>query len=767
MVRYYPCCKVLLSCSVLILLFQTWSLPLYAQHSAGNTTSHHNKDTLRSIIDTTLKSAGTFAQLKKQQSVAKIKSGFGSMKNAWKWPPTDSVKIDMSNPFRNMLISKPFLRLNGGYVGYQFNYRSIIDTPFAEKNILQHQVSGQLRITVAGNFPFQINYRIRQSNSQFFRDMADVQATFNSAEFRNNLQNNLRGRLLAKTPQLKDSLLEKLYGLKKMDLANLEQALKNKFHPQKLIEANEVLRIPKYTWKLDLPDSVNQKHEDSLKKKAQVFLDQYTATKKRYDSLSNQVGSLKERYNANVQKINRFKQLVNGKWDELQTTRQWKNKMREYDMEDVPIQAKYRWLLGIRKFSIGRSPVNHSELTAKNLSVNGVNFEYNSWYYLAATAGMINYHFRDFVVNGYRKQPQYIYMLRAGIGRLEKNYFILSAFRGQKQLFRSDANGRSTIPITGISAESRWALNRTTWLTAEVAKSIAPDFRVNPVNNNTKFNFPDKDNRAIAFHLYSTIPLTGSRIEGFYKSTGANYQSFSSFTSNAAMESWYIKAEQNLFKRKLRLAGALRKNEFTNPFITQDYTSNTVFKSLTATLRIRKLPVVTVGYQPMSQYTKVDSLVIENRFQTLNATLYHYYTIRQLRMATTAMLNKFYNRASDTGFLYFNAVNSYVAQSFLFNSFTANIGASYTKNGQYTLQVLDGSIQPNIPKLGTVTVGIKINNLNRSVIKSGGYININLQVFKTDRLFISYEHGYLPGNYGQLARNEMGMVQFIKTFNFK
>jgi hypothetical protein len=665
------------------------------------------------------------------------------------------------------LVKKPAVRLHGGYVGYQLNYRSIIDTPFAEKDILQHQLIGQLRVTVAGNFPLQINYRFRKSNSQFFRDIADVQASFNAAEFRNNLQNGLRNRLLARIPQLKDSLLEKLYGLKKNDLAGLENKLNTAFHPQKLIEANETLVVPKITWKSDLPDSTNLIREDSMKKKAQGFLDEYANTKKRYDSLSNQVDSLKKLYTANLARINRYKQMANGKWDELQTPKQWKNKMREYDMEDVPIPPQYRWLMGIRNFSIGRSPVNHSELTAKNLSVNGINFEYNSWYYLAATAGMVNFRFRDFIINGQRRQPQYIYMLRAGIGRIEKNYFILSAFRGQKQLFRSDANGRSTIPITGLSAESRWALNRYTWLKAEVAKSMAPDFRVNPVNNNTKFRISDKDNRAIAFHLFSAIPVTGSRIEGFYKSTGANYQSFSSFTTNAALESWYIKAEQNLFKRKLRLAGALRKNEFTNPFILQDYTSNTVFKSLTASLRMRKLPVITVGYQPMSQYTKVDSTVIENRFQTLNATLYHYYTIKQLRLATTAMLNKFYNSARDTGFLYFNAVNSYIAQSFLFNSFTANIGASYTKNGTYTLQVLDGSIQPNIPKLGTVTVGIKINNLNRSVIKSGGYINMNLQVFKTDRLFISYEHGYLPGNYGKLVRNEMGMVQYIKTFNFK
>ncbi len=69
--------------------------------------------------------------------------------------------------------------------------------------------------------------------------------------------------------------------------------------------------------------------------------------------------------------------------------------------------------------------------------------------------------------------------------------------------------------------------------------------------------------------------------------------------------------------------------------------------------------MVTVGYQPMSQLTKVEDEILENRFQTLNATLYHGYTFNQLRMATTAMVNKFYNNNNDTAFAYYNATNTY------------------------------------------------------------------------------------------------------------
>lgn len=733
MVRSYPCYTYLIACCSLLLTIQLYTATTYAQ-------SPVNK--FQAIVPDSIS-----------------------------LPSKDSLKnafiANINNPFKNLFITRPALKVSGGMAAYSANYRAIIDTPYAENDILQHNVNGRLDVTVAGFIPLQVNYWMRQSNSTYFRNIYDVQAAFNGAAFQRNIRNALRERMLALTPSINDTLLQKHYSLKQLDLAGLENRLRTVFSQQKLIEANETLKVPKLTWDNTLPDSVNLKKEDTARKKAAEFITLYQETQKRYDSLYTQVDSLKEKYKRNQQKVKQYKNMINGDWSDIQSPRAWKNKMQEYGLEDMNIPAKYRWLLGIRNFSIGRSPVNYSELTAKNVSVNGINVEYNSWYYLALSAGSVNYRFRDFVVGNKARKPQYLATVRAGIGRLEKNYFILSAFKGKKQLFASSSAVNSTIPLTGFSAESRWAINRTTWLTAEVAKSITPDYRNNPSQGGNKFELKDKNNQAIALKLFSIIPFTQSRVEAFFKKAGANYQSFSSYTTNAATESWYIKADQNLFKRQLRIAGSLRKNEFSNPFLAQDYKSNTIFKSLSATLRLRKWPVVTVGYQPLSQYTRVDEQVIENRFQTLNATVFHMYPVRQLKMATTIMLNKFYNNQTDTGFLYYNATNSYFTQTFYFRSFTANAGISYTKNSNYTLQVLDGSVQPNIPKFGTVGFGIKINNLNNSEIKAGGYVSANIRLFKNDMLFLSYEHGYLPGNRHGLVRNEMGNVQFVKTFNFR
>jgi hypothetical protein len=721
------------------------------------------KDSVRSIANATAKDMRAALRSQRQQTVATVRNSLR--------PPklhvTDTFPVSIQHPFKQLWVTRPAFRLNGGMVSYNFNYRAVIDTPYAEKDLLQHNVTGKLAITVAGIVPLQVNYWIRQTNSAYFRNIHDVQLSFNGKAFQNNLQAKARARMLALAPTIKDSLLEKQYGLKQTELTGIGNELKTVFYPQKLIEANETLKVPKYTWNGSLPDSVNERREDSLRKVAAAFLDQYEQTKQRYGQVSNEVDSLKNRYEDNLKKVNQFKQLVNGNWNDLHTAADWKNSLQQYGMEQVALPAQYRWLLGVRNFSLGRSPVNYSELTAKNISVNGINFEYNSWYYFAVTAGAVNYRFRDFAVNGAGKKPQFLYLVRAGIGRLERNYFILSGFSGQKQLLTASTGNNGTIRVSGISAAARWAVNRFTYVTAEAAKSMAPDYRTSPVVSSSKLSLSDNNTQAVALHLYSNLPATGTRLEGYYKKTGANYQSFSSYTTNAALESWTVKADQNLFKRKLHIAASLRKNEYTNPFIVQDYTSNTIFKSIAASLRTRRLPVVTLAYQPLSQLTKVGDQVIENRFQTFNATLFHQYKIKQLNLSTTIMVNRFYNNSSDTGFIYYNATNSYLSQSFIFSTFIANVAVSATRNSSYTLQVLEGGIQPGIPKLGAVGIGIKINNLNNSIIKAGGYATANIRIYKQDMLLLHYEHGYLPGNAHNLVRNDMGTVQFVKTFNFR
>ncbi|WP_207516082.1 hypothetical protein, partial [Longitalea luteola] len=133
----------------------------------------------------------------------------------------DTVVPDFNDPFKNLFITKPAFQVNGGLVSYTANFRAIIDTPYAENNILQHNITGRLDITVAGIFPVQVNYWLRKSNSQFFRDIYDAQLTFNGAAFQERLKAGIRERMLALAPAIKDPRLEKQFALKKDELTNL------------------------------------------------------------------------------------------------------------------------------------------------------------------------------------------------------------------------------------------------------------------------------------------------------------------------------------------------------------------------------------------------------------------------------------------------------------------------------------------------------------------------------------------------------------------
>lgn len=726
----------------------------------------HLPDTLKKIPDTLIK--GSLQWLEEQKKLTQEK--FRSTANSIITTPAGlrmkkrDFLNDLSNQtYANLFDTKPLIKFGGGYISYQFDYRSNIDTPYIEKDLAQHNTTGNLNFLLGNILPLRVTFWSRQSNSQLFRDITSVNVSFDAVAFRNQLQAAMKQRLLKLAPNLEDSLTEKLYQLKKLQFGELDELLKSRFSPQALIEANQVLKVPGITWKTGLSDSTNLQREDSAKQAAAQFLELYKKTIETYQMVQGQADSLKEVYETNLKRIDDFKQLINGRWDQMINTPRWREKLAAYGLADAGVPAKYKWLMGLRNFSLGRSTVNNSELTAKNISVNGINFEYNSWYYLGVTAGLVDYRFRDFSVNGFNKKPQFLYMVRAGLGQLEKNYFILGVFHGKKQLFAN--SNLASIPVTGFSLEAKWQVTQSTFLIGEIAKSISPDYRSNPPGKNTSISLSDKSNQAVSLKLQSYIPFSHTRVEALYKKTGANFQSFSSFQANAAIESWSVKVEQPFFNRMLRVTGSLRKNEFSNPYIEQDYKSNTVFKSITATFRKSRWPVITIGYQPMSQLTVLDERITESQFQTLTSTLLHTYKLGKLNTISTLMFNKFFNNQKDSGYFYFNSTNIYWTQQFMFTRFTANLGASFSKNGTYQLTVLEEGVQIPAGKLfSTVGFGVKVNALNSEEVKVGTSVNTNIRLFKQDNITLSYERGFLPGFNQGLVRNEMAGVQFVKNF---
>lgn len=728
---------------MLVMLLLINSLELYSQQLLPTRIFPSVTDTLLATED----SAVYFSMLKGTEKVS---------------PATDSRKFATSIEHS----SQSGVNLSGGQISYAANYRSIIDTPYAEKNILQHNVTGQLGFS-AFSLPLIATFLVRRSNSDFFRNIQDVQVSLDPTGWRTRMQQHIRQQVQQIGKSLEDSLTAKMLNLKLRDLSFTNQWLHGGFQMQRLVEANEVLNVQNITRRADDSDEKNDSREAQLKIRSKRFLDLYHKVDSIARLLSQEVDSLRHIYDKSREKADAFNKLTDGDYSTFNAYRSLNAALVSESLPQITMPSKYERLMGIRALSVGRSPLNYSELTAKNISVKGINVEYNTWYYAAFSAGLVDFRFRDFAI-GRSTRKQYLVMTRLGIGRLEGNHFILSAFKGFKQLYASGNNltGTTGIELTGLSGAVKWRVSSNTDMTGEVAQSISPDFSSQSQTAKTRFSFLDKTNKAYAVRLTSYYPRSATRVEAMYKSTGANYQSFSSFQTNSSLNSWHVKADQYLFRKTFKVAASIRTSDFSNPFVVQQYSSNTIFKSVSGSFRKRGLPMLTVGYIPFTQLISIDNQVMENRFQSLNANGYHIYHVAKTKTATTLMYNKFYNSSTDSSFVYYNASNIYLAQNIFFGSLTASVAVSDTRNAQFILQVFDENLQFNVGKFSTVTLGIKINNFNRKDVKVGGYGNANIRLWTDDMLYLSYERGYLPDLNNRAVKNDIATIQFTKVLGF-
>jgi hypothetical protein len=724
-------------------------------------------DTIKHSADSFITALKTMPANLKAQAAAHYTIRKQRVVNSFKsiLPDAAAQSLRTNFSFKILPAAKPLIKFNGGYIAYNMNYRSNIDTPIAEKNILQNSVNGSLSFAVA-NIPLRVNYLLRRSNSNYFRNINDVQVEFDANSYKGILQTNLKQRLLALVPDLKDSLLELDYKLRLDDLVAKQGWLNNSVNLQKIFEYKEILTLPDNITDSIAIDSAHYNKIVVLKKEGSLFIEEYENRKKQFDSLSSKKDSVEKLYHKMQDNIAGYKDLIQNKINLFKNTEQLQEAVKGFGVKAIKVPAKYQRLMDVKKFGIGRNQLNYSELTSKNISLTGINFEYNSWYYVAVAAGTVDYRFRDFVVNKFNRTPQTFYMARLGVGKLENNYFILSAYKGQKQLFAAGASnaGVQSINIKGFSAEAKMKLAPSTYIIAEAAESLSPDFRKTPLVNQ-KFDLKDESNKAYSLKFYSYLPQTNSRIEAMYKYTGANFQSFSSFQTNSTVKAWSIKADQQFFKRKLRVSASVKTNDFSNPYIVQNYKSNTVFKSIQASFRAKRFPMITLGYVPISQLTYVDSTLTENRFQSLNAGLTHFYKLGERKASSSFVYNRFYNTITDTSFAYYNAKNIFFSQQVDFSLYTMNVSVSHSKSPGFELNVLDALLNVKAGRFGLVGFGVKVHSFDKLINATGAYGSVQINMGKLGVLSAEYDNGFLPGNNHRFVKNNQMNINFIKQLN--
>jgi hypothetical protein len=374
-----------------------------------------------------------------------------------------------------------------------------------------------------------------------------------------------------------------------------------------------------------------------------------------------------------------------------------------------------------------------------------------------------------------RQAGQYLTVLRYGRGFKDGNNMILTWFTGRRQLYNAGTVDSQNIQapsaaLMGLTIEGNYKLTEHILLTAEVAKSSYPSYAGDSSGKNglasQMLQMNKQHNTAWALKANVFFPKTQTTLKGTFKRLGANFQSFSTFTDGSAQTAWSAGIQQLFFKRQLTLALSANTNDFSNPFIGSQYKSTTVFKSVQATLRKPKWPVISLGYFPSSQITKLgDDQFRENLFYTLTGNITHSYTYHQLLMNTAVVYTQFYNRSSDSGFVYFNTRNLLIGQSVFFQQLTLQANASGAFNQDYRLYTLEGKGLYNLNKYLMVGAGIKYNHQTAFNIDLFGYsAEATLQIPKFGQVQLSADKGFMPGMNKQLVPNNTGRATYFKTF---
>ncbi len=587
------------------------------------------------------------------------------------------------------------------------------------------------------------------------------------------VKNKAESSLAFKTDSLKNSQ-EDSSGNKagQSSLATAVKGASGLLHGTNITKINSLSSLGQYTE--SNKEVLAQKLVDSIghtNSKAAKFIETYKAREAQYEKGKKTVDSLREVYNTakenTSKKIEDAKSTLSGGNNDAVS-----KKVKEYGLDTSKVFKWYKRINAIQQLSLGRSMADYSELSAKNISITGVQATVQNKFYIAIASGAVDYRYRDFIVRGYSPVKQYLNLVRFGIGAPASNNLVLTVYQGKKQAnYFTAANQPAANKVFGITLQGKFRLNENNYIIAEGAKSSYPQTLVanttTTLNNGTgnkTFSLSNHSNEAYSIQLFSRIPGTGTRIYGQYKYLGRNFQSFSVFNVNSDFTAWQARVDQYFLKKKLFVTAGLRTNDYSNPYITTAFKTNTVFKSLQATLRLKKWPVLSVGYMPSSQITSIGNQVVENRFYTLTASANYMYRIRKNYMHTGLVYTRFYNGAPDTSFIYYNASNWFIYHHIIGSTFSFNSVATLSYNNTYRLFTIDEGLTYKLNKNLSAGGGLKWNHLNSNENHMGYYGSLQFRIIRIGDFNLSLDRGFIPGINGQLLRNDFGRATYIKTF---
>jgi hypothetical protein len=691
----------------------------------------------------------------------------------------------------------PLLTLHGN-ISYDFDYWSSIDTPYAEKNINQQTLQTWLDLSYRNQYPFRVIFTTRWSNSSLFRNLTDVSFQYNAGQFNNKVKRQALN-LLLQHYALTDSLnkLDKELNASQKEFYGLNTWLNAPEQQERLITQRELAWLkardtlhgstaPTTAFQLPTWDPTHDygiaRHgsgagPDSTRS-AKPSID--SSWLRRYDSLQKRLDSLQARIDSLQQLHHRLEGMqkkgtgdISHEVDGVTSGKALKDKLDSEHVSDSSLPKGYKNLYSVRSFGVGRSLINYSELSAKNVNIDGLQIEYNPKAYMAFAAGTVDYRYRDYSINDGVK-GQYLALVRYGWGKKDGNSLIFTYYTGRRQLYNVNTTTQGAdIPnynLMGFTVQGCYKVLKTTSVIAEVAKSSLPYYSLDSTRSHdmlgSALKLDLRSNEAYSLKVNSFIPASQTQLTAIYSRFGANFQSFSLFTTGSQQSAWTIRLDQPLLQKRLLVIASVKTNDFINPLLSTAYSSTAVFGSLQATLRLKKWPVLSFGYFPSTQIVRLSNdQYQENLFYTMTATASESYKAGKINFLSLLMYTRFYNKITDTGFIYFNTSNLLLSQMAVIQRLTLQLQLSLAASASYDLYTADAKADYQLFKWLTIGGGLKYNDQTVYHITQWGYsatAGVGLRQVGVVRLI--WDKGFIPGSNKELVPYNRGRITYTKTF---
>lgn len=718
----------------------------------------------------------------------------GPCKNYFLFPGDALSPSSLSSAAMPASLPAPLIGLHGN-VEYEYVHQSIVDTPFAQKDVNQHYLRTNLQVKIRDRYPVSVNIQLRTSNSLYFRNVLEANVLFDRRKYFDNYKEQLRKLGLARLDSSEYRSLEARCTQLQQKAVETERWINSPMRDQELVrEAERALReqgvgtLPQP--KVALPnvkDSLQARlpGKDSLVANATLpaapglpgkanlpqttVSDRLDSARRLLNEQKEKLADLQKKWQRERKKLEEKQSDLEKKIRDLSDPASFRALADQYGIRKDELPKGYRLLSLVKRIGIGQNWVDYSDLTVKNVSVSGVAAEITpSPFYFAMAAGKVNYRFRDFVLGKQQGPSQQLWAFRAGIGAEEGNRLLLTYYTGHRAQLNpySTLEAQSAEPISGLSLEGQWRVYTHTLLTLEAARSTFPNYRSSITNTSTKlFNLSEHSNEAYSVKVRSNFPKTHTVVQGLYRHLGERFQSFTAMPSNIAQEAWSLRVTQKLFYDHLSVDAGLRRNDYTSPLTGIGIASKAIFKSLQVSYKKPRFPFLSVGYFPSTQLTMLeDKRLLEMQYQTWNAVASHSYRSGKVGMNSSLVFVRFENESADTGFLYFNSSSLDLSQHFYIGRFSLQTTLGWIDQRELRVFSLEQGLAWQATDRLSLDASLKWNRVQGRADLMGGSGGLNVDLRKLGSLQLRYEKSYLPGTSKNLLPVDMGRLIYYRTF---